>query len=100
LFLRYFRYPLSSVSSFVFGSHSFSIPLILLRYSRYRPSSPVSSPCRYQSCPPSLPHPHSAFRLFIPSSLGYPLLCTGFRLSPVIILPVSFLLRLLFPLYF
>src|SRR5271156_3039781 len=55
---------LPSVSSFVFGCPSSSIPLILLGCSRYRPSSPVSSPCRYQSCSPSFPpSSHPAFRL-------------------------------------
>ena len=52
VFLRYIRYPLSPL---LFGSCAFSILPILLDYSRYRPSSPVSSPCRYQSCPPSFP---------------------------------------------
>ena len=49
-----------------------SIPLVMLGHSRYRPSSPVFSPCRYQSCPPSFP-PYSrpAFRLLVLRRLGY-----------------------------
>src|SRR5271155_3866551 len=80
---------LPSVSSFVFGCPSSSIPLILLGCSRYRPSSPVSSPCRYQSCSPSFPpSSHPAFRLLFlrPSVYLFHFPLPAFHLSPVIIL--------------
>ena len=80
---------LPSVSSFVFGCPSSSIPLILLGCSRYRPSSPVSSPCRYRSCSPSFPpSSHPAFRLLFlrPSVYLFHFPLPAFHLSPVIIL--------------
>jgi hypothetical protein len=89
-----------------FISPLFSISLVSrflfrLRYSRYRPSSPVFSPCRYQSCSLSFPYPHPTFRLLFLRSLGYPFLRTRFCLSHVIHLRLlSPFLHLLFPLYF